>query len=63
VKPSTLDDVRSTVNTAINMSKPSNERDMVNQATSLTDTAESDRNWCDQSIETNLTLGKQQATV
>ena len=40
------------------MSKPSNERDMVNQATSLTDTAESDRNWCDQSIETNLTLGK-----
>jgi hypothetical protein len=51
-------DVRSTVKTAINMSKPSNERDMVNESTSLKDTAESDGNWCDKSVETNLTLGK-----
>jgi hypothetical protein len=51
-------DVRSTVKTAINMSKPSYERDMVNESTSLKDTAESDGNWCDQSVETNLTLGK-----
>jgi hypothetical protein len=50
-------DVRSTVKTAINMSKPSNERDMVNESTSLKDTAESDGNWCDKSVETNLTLG------
>jgi len=50
-------DVRSTVKTAINMSKPSNERDMVNESTSLKDTAESDGNWCDRSVETNLTLG------
>jgi hypothetical protein len=51
-------DVRNTVNTAINMSKPSNERDMVNDSTSLTNTAESVGNWCDQSVETNLTLGR-----
>jgi hypothetical protein len=50
-------DVRSTVKTAINLSKPSNERDMVNESTSLKDTAESDGNWCDKSVETNLTLG------
>jgi len=50
-------DVRSTVKTAINMSKPSSERDMVNESTSLKDTAESDGNWCDKSVETNLTLG------
>jgi hypothetical protein len=50
-------DVRSTVKTAINMSKPSNERDMVNESTSLKDTAESDGNWCDKSVEINLTLG------
>jgi hypothetical protein len=56
-QPSTMADVRSTVKTAINMSKPSNERDMVNESTSLKDTAESDGNWCDKSVETNLTLG------
>jgi len=56
-------DVRNTVNTAINMSKPSNERDMVNQSTSLTDTAESDGNWCDKSVETNLTLGTSSTCV
>lgn len=47
-----------TVQTAINMSKPSNEVSLADKSSVLTDTAESGSNWCDRSVQTNLTLGK-----
>lgn len=43
--------------TAINMSKPSDAVNLADKEGTLTDTAESESNWCDRSVQTNLTLG------
>lgn len=40
------------------MSKPSNEVSLADKSGALTDTAESESNWCDRSVQTNLSLGK-----
>lgn len=44
--------------TAINMSKPSKEVSLADKSQTMTDTAESESNWCDKSVQTNLSLGK-----